>query len=146
MILANYLNTICGMPRTLSRKFYHMDGTSNEAERQSVWGTGVSNQLEVIVGTGNNPAAVTDIALQNRVNLTVVSNTSYNTVSDTIGNGATTTLKNETGSSVTIREIGLMGRRTSDNSYNVLLTRTVLNNPITLANGEQRIFEIIVGN
>ena len=54
------------------------------------------------------------------------------------------TYRNDTGSDVIVKEVGMVthGSGVSDNSYNALLTRTVLDTPIIVAAGETKTFTI----
>ena len=56
----------------------------------------------------------------------------------------TTVYRNDTGSDVVVKEIGLAtkGSSTNNDAYNGLLSRTVLDTPITVAAGETKAFTI----
>jgi hypothetical protein len=56
----------------------------------------------------------------------------------------TTVYRNDTGSAVIVKEVGIVGTgsQASNNTYNGLLSRTVLDNPITVNAGETMAFTV----
>lgn len=56
----------------------------------------------------------------------------------------TSTYRNDTGSDVIVKEVGMVthGGGASNNAYNALLTRKVLDTPVTVAAGEVKAFTV----
>lgn len=98
----------------------------------------------VDVGFGNTPEDKDDykLAVSNAVDspvLTFVSNGFVASVTYPYIRNLTTTYANNSGSDVTITEVGYAQKAGTANStaHNVLLTRTVLGTPIVVPNGKQ---------
>ena len=70
--------------------------------------------------------------LNNKIDLVKV--LSHSIVDDTLNITAAYTIKNTSSESISIKEIGLIGRCSS--SFTLLLDRTLLDEPLTLATGE----------
>lgn len=98
------------------------------------------NRISIVVGSGDVAPTYDDYKMGNPLNLSTVTQ-SYST-----NGGVMTfvkTFKNDSGSEVTVREVGLFG--TPDNrACCVVLTRTVLSSPVTIANGETKTFTVVV--
>ncbi len=90
---------------------------------------GGDNRFYIAVGSGSTPPTSSDLNLENEITL---SNAGSRTVSDNTSIVYTATITNNTGSSVTINEYGL---KVYSGGWK-MLTRTVLENPITLEDGE----------
>ena len=98
------------------------------------------NKISIVVGSGDVAPTYDDYKMGNPLNLSTVTQ-SYST-----NNGVMTfvkTFKNDSGSEVTVKEVGLFG---TPDDYNccVVLTRTVLSSPVTIANGETKTFTVVV--
>ena len=98
------------------------------------------NRISIVVGSGDVAPTYDDYKMGNPLNLSTVTQ-SYSTE-----NGVMTfvkTFKNDSGSEVTVKEVGLFG---TPDVYNfcVVLTRTVLSSPVTIANGETKTFTVVV--
>ena len=98
------------------------------------------NKISIVVGSGDVAPTYDDYKMGNPLNLSTVTQ-SYST-----NGGVMTfvkTFKNDSGSEVTVKEVGLFG-----NPYDypncVVLTRTVLSSPVTIANGETKTFTVVV--
>lgn len=101
------------------------------------------------VGFGDTPETINDYSLENP---NYISNTLTFLNSQIISKGdreiynMVALFRNDTGSNVTVKEIGYYATmaNTSSPSYNALLSRKVLNNPITIAPGESYSFNYII--
>lgn len=106
-----------------------------------------NNGFTIFVGTGNAAVTANDYSLNTPVTLDVTAASCT-----TNANGIVTTsrtFENNTGSSVTIREIGLyIFRQHTEFSGTlipvVMIGRKVLDTPVTIPNGEQRTFEYVI--
>lgn len=92
--------------------------------------TGGDNRCYIAVGSGNTAPTLNDVSLESEI--TTLSNSGNVLNNGENGITYTATLTNSTGSDVTIKEYGLY---VYSGGYK-MLTRTVLDNPITLASGE----------
>lgn len=96
--------------------------------------------ISIVVGSGDVAPTYDDYKMGNPLNLSTVTQ-SYST--DGAVMTFVKTFKNDSGSEVTVKEVGLFG--TPDNcDCCVVLTRTVLSSPVTIANGEIKTFTVIV--
>ena len=98
------------------------------------------NKISIVIGSGDVAPTYDDYKMGNPLNLSTV------TQSYTTNGGVMTfvkTFKNDSGSEVTVKEVGLFG---TPDDYNccVVLTRTVLSSPVTIANGETKTFTVVV--
>lgn len=103
--------------------------------------------MYVDIGFGNTAPASNDYKLADSnacdtPTLTFVSSAVARTYPDI--RNVTTVYRNDTGSDVIVNEIGLVTKGSSSNNdaYNGLLSRTVLDTPITVAAGETKAFTI----
>lgn len=98
------------------------------------------NRISIVIGSGDVAPTYDDYKMGNPLNLSIVTQ-SYST-----NGGVMTfvkTFKNDSGSEVTVKEVGLFG--TPDNyGCCVVLTRTVLSSPVTIANGATKTFTVVV--
>lgn len=98
------------------------------------------NKISIVIGSGDVAPTYDDYKMGNPLNLSTVTQ-SYST-----NGGVMTfvkTFKNDSGSEVTVKEVGLFGTP-DDYSNCVVLTRTVLSSPVTIANGETKTFTVVV--
>ena len=98
------------------------------------------NKISIVIGSGDVAPTYDDYKMGNPLNLSTVTQ-SYST-----DGGVMTfvkTFKNDSGSEVTVKEVGLFGTP-GIYSYCVVLTRTVLSSPVTIANGETKTFTVVV--
>ena len=110
---------------------------------------GGSGSCFLDVGFGDTPETVDDYSLENP---NYIANTLTFVNSQILSKGdreiynMIALFRNDTGSNVIVKEIGFysMMANTSSASYNVLLSRKVLNNPITIAPGESYSFNYII--
>lgn len=93
-------------------------------------------------GTGNTPESITDYKLDSFVELELVNGSVGFSVSKILS--INTTFKNNTNSSITIKEIGLYSRPSASTSAHskVLIYRKVLDTPVTIAPDEVYTFTI----
>lgn len=148
MVTNNLKKVIAGMLyNSASTEVTHIDGStySYSAARfmPYQYGTSLSNQYGYIaVGSGNTAPTANDYSLESEV-------TGLNNIGVFINNGVngltiSGTISNTTSNNVTIKEYGLYGYQSADNKY-TMLTRTVLDNPITLEAGEIATITINLG-
>ena len=102
------------------------------------------NGFTLFIGTGETPVAAEDYCLDNSVTLDVTA--AYCT---TNSNGIVTVsraFENNTGSDVTIKEMGLYMFTETYSALCpvVMMGRKVLDTPVTIPDGEQRLFEYII--
>lgn len=98
------------------------------------------NRISIVVGSGDVAPTYNDYKMGNPLNLSTVTQ-SYSTTGGVMT--FVKTFKNDSGSEVTVKEVGLFG--TPENySCCVVLTRTVLSSPVTIANGETKTFTVVV--
>lgn len=98
---------------------------------------------EIYLGTGNVTPTIDDYKLSGELITGLVfqeQGTTANNNSITFSAIAT----NNTESPVTIKEIGLGGKSTSNTPFVVLLTRDVLATPVTLNTGDSKTFSITI--
>ena len=98
------------------------------------------DHISIVVGSGDVAPTYDDYKMGNPLDLSTVTQ-SYST-----NGGVMTfvkTFKNDSGSEVTVKEVGLFG---TPENYGccVVLTRTVLSSPVTIANGETKTFTVVV--
>ena len=105
--------------------------------------------VTLLVGTGTTPVTFDDYALTRETTLTTVG--VQNPTVDKNGKFTIShTLQNNTSADITITELGLARAGDKANSYAstatsyILLTRDVLDNPVTIPVGESRIFSIVI--
>ena len=98
------------------------------------------DKISVVVGSGDVAPTYDDYKMGNPLNLSTVTQ-SYSTTGGVMT--FVKTFKNNSGSEVTVKEVGLFG---TPGDYNccVVLTRTVLSSPVTIANGETKTFTVVV--
>ena len=109
------------------------------------------NGFTIFVGNGNTAPDVNDYCLESPLELSVLSAACYNTANEVM---TVRTFRNDTGSEVTIKEIGLYmfgasgwSGNEGNNShchYPILLGRRVLSTPVTLAAGDMYTFHYTV--
>lgn len=109
---------------------------------QTVTGSGARplDRISIVVGSGDVAPTYDDYKMGNPLDLSTVTQ-AYST-----NGGVMTfvkTFKNDSGSEVTVKEVGLFGTPENDGCC-VVLTRTVLNTPVTIANGETKTFTVVV--
>lgn len=112
----------------------NIDGTSYQNSVNYVIPTtystaGSDNRFYIAVGSGDTPPTSNDLNLENEITLT---NTGTQVKHDNISIVYTATITNNTGASVTVNEYGL---KVYSGGWK-MLTRTVLESPITLEDGE----------
>ena len=136
-MLYNYVNT----------EVTHIDGTtySDSAYRfmPYQYGTSLSEQYGYIaVGSGNTAPTANDYSLESEI--TGLNNTGIFSNNGVNGFTISGTITNTTSNNVTIKEYGLYGYQSADSKY-TMLTRTVLDNPMTLEAGEIATITINLG-
>ena len=96
----------------------------------------------ICCGTGNTPESITDYKLDSFVELELVNGSVGFSVSKILS--INTTFKNNTNSSITIKEIGLYSRPATSTSVHskILIYRKVLDTPVTIAPDEIYTFTI----
>ncbi|WP_278984568.1 hypothetical protein [Segatella bryantii] len=92
--------------------------------------SGRDNNCYIAVGSGNTAPTINDVSLENEI--TTLSNNGIVLNNNENGITYTAILTNNTNADITIKEYGLY---VYSGGYK-MLTRTVLDNPITLASGE----------
>lgn len=148
MVTNNLKKVIAGMLYSnANTEVTHIDGStySYSANRfmPYQYGTSASDKYGYIaVGSGNTAPTANDYSLESEV-------TGLNNMGVFINNGVngitiSATITNITSNNVTIKEYGLYGYQSADNKY-TMLTRTVLDNPITLEAGEIATITINLG-
>lgn len=101
------------------------------------------NGFTLFVGSGNTAVTANDYCLDTPVTLNVVAASCTTNASGLVT--VLRTFENNTGSSVTINEIGLyVFAYFPATAPVVMIGRKVLSTPVTIPNGEQRTFEYIV--
>ena len=139
MVTNNLKKVIAGMLYdNASTEVTYIDGSTFSFSATSFmpfqYGTSLSDRYGYIaVGSGNTAPTANDYSLESKI--TGLNNTG--TFSNNGVNGLTIsgTITNTTNNNVTIKEYGLYGYQSVSNKY-TMLTRTVLDNPITLETGE----------
>ena len=117
---------------------YVIGGNATYPAYSAPWNTALCSRL--IVGTGNNPASVSDVDLQTDVT------SSLSSVEQTATTGAdnnslktvyTISATNDTGAEITIKEVGIETTvyNSSNQTFKILTARQLLQNPITVAAG-----------
>ena len=147
MLTANG-KALCKFGNSYSRgstTFMFTDGTTGA--RQTGGLTQVFAGMKLYVGTGSATPASTDYALTNAdAGLTVILKTGTNDgtapsyLQDYIGIFSAT-YKNETGSDVTVSEVGIIG---TSNSQDVLVARETFA-PVTIEAGDSYTFTMYIG-
>lgn len=114
--------------------------------RDSYYGSGDSG-VTIVLGTGNTAPTKTDYALESDITTTL---TYLSGVTSPLGDGVigsvTQNYQNNTSSAVTIREIGLLlgvAYQWQGGGF-VLVTRKVLDNPVTIQPGKTYSFNITI--
>lgn len=138
MVTNNLKKVIAGMLYgNANTEVTHIDGStySYSATRfmPYQYGTSLDQYGYIAVGSGNTAPTANDYSLESEV-------TGLNNMGVFINNGVngltiSATITNITSNNVTIKEYGLYGYQSADSKY-TMLTRTVLDNPITLEAGE----------
>lgn len=105
----------------------------------------VKLNASMVFGAGSTEPSVTDYALDTDITSQLsLSSFSISVGSDT--NGMTVlcsvSVQNNTNSSITIKEVGLLHKFVDDNLYehSCLLSRTILDTPVTIASGGVKLF------
>ena len=100
----------------------------------------VTQQVNLICGSGNTAATESDYYLETPLSLTYVGTniTVLKNNNVPVGRNLQKIWSNNTGSPVTVSEVGALIRTSSSTSGGniVMIERTVLENPVTLANGD----------
>lgn len=106
-----------------------------------------NNGMYVDVGFGNTAPASNNYKLEDSnacdtPTLTFISSAVARSYPDM--RNVTTVYRNDAGSDVVVKEIGLVtkGNGTNNDAYNGLLSRTVLDTPVTVSAGETKAFTI----
>lgn len=128
-----------------STTFMFTDGTTGSRSTGGL--TQVFTGLKLCVGTGSATPASTDYAITNAdAGLTVITRTGTNDgtaasyTQDYIG-VFSVTYKNETGSNVTVSEVGLIG---SSQGMDILVAREIFT-PVTIEPGDSYTFTMYIG-
>ena len=149
MLNKNYRKYIGNVASNNSCTLVSTEGVDTEftgGDLQSCWKnlrTTTNNgrqYMELTLGTGNTQATEDDYSLESEVELTRVASSSVYGSESYIYN-FTETFVNETGAEVTVREIALT---VSKIDTKLLLGRLVLDNPVTIANGEVYAFSYTI--
>lgn len=139
MVTNNLKKVITGMLyNNANTEVTHIDGTTYSYSAARFMPYQYDTSLEdrygyIAVGSGNTAPTANDYSLESEV-------TGLNNMGVFINNGVngltiSATITNLTSNNVTIKEYGLYGYQSADSKY-TMLTRTVLNNYITLEVGE----------
>lgn len=139
MVVNNFRKIMAGiLSNGASTEVTHTDNTiySYIANRfmPYQYGTSTSNQNGYIaIGSGNTAPTINDVSLESEI-------TGLNNIGNFVNNGVngltiSATITNVTNSDITIKEYGLYGYQSVDSKW-TMLTRTVLDSPITLEAGE----------
>lgn len=91
----------------------------------------------ILFGNGNTPVTVDDYKLSGDVISTITATVAvtWDYTDDGCSGTAVCTLTNTGSSAITIAEVGLFAGFTSNNNMNVLIERTLLDEPITIPAG-----------
>lgn len=113
------------------------------------------NWCGICLGDGTTAPTLSDYCLDNDItsSLSFISGTTPGSnpggnsrTADSGFASVTATYKNNTGSDITVKEIGLMAAvGQAGANYHILLTRDVLNTPVTIPAGQERAFTVHVG-
>lgn len=139
MVVNNFKKIMAGiLYNGASTEVTHIDNTtySYSANRFMPYQYGTSSSDEygyIAVGSGNTAPTVNDYTLESEI-------TGLKNIGNFVNNGVngltiSATITNATNSDVTIKEYGLYGYQSADSKW-TMLTRTVLDSPITLEAGE----------
>lgn len=119
---------------------YH--GNASESSYPTCWG--------VILGDGNTPPTKTDYRLSGNIITGFSASTAvgYNVANGVLTVTGTYVITNTSGSEFTIREIGLSRAQTDSGASRILLTRDVLDVPVTIAPNETKtiIYQLAMGS
>ena len=151
MVLQNFINWSAS---TVLKSFSNVDigtnasgGNISSLYTNSVYYTNTQMGRYVDVGFGNTAPTSSDYKLEDSnacdtPTLTWISSIEARQYPSL--RSVTSVYRNDTGSNVVVKEIGMVthGNGASNNAYNALLTRTVLDSPITVAPGEVKAFTI----
>lgn len=148
MVTNNLKKVIAGMLYNYAdTEVTYIDGTTGSYPAYRFmpyqYGTSLSEQYGYIaVGSGNTAPTANDYSLESEV-------TGLNNIGVFINNGVngftiSGTITNTTSNNVTIKEYGLYGYQAGDAKW-TMLTRTVLDNPVTLEAGEITTITINLG-
>lgn len=148
MVTNNLKKVIAGMLyNNANTEVTHIDGTTYSYSAYRLmpyqYDTSLSDRCGYIaVGSGNTAPTANDYSLESEV--TGLSNTGIFSNNGVNGLTISATITNITSNNVTIKEYGLYGYQSSDSKW-TMLTRTVLDNPITLEAGEIATITINLG-
>ena len=140
----NYNTTTGANAYTQEKTTYNWRGVTEE-DINSTTMVPTSNGFTLFVGNGNTAVTSSDYCLDNAIELDVTASSCT-----TNSNGIVTvqrTFENNTGSVVTISELGLYFFRTGGylaESPIVMIGRKVFDSAVTIPDGEQRTFEYII--
>lgn len=109
--------------------------------------TAVRSTLDLWVGSGNTAPTVNDVALESRIT-TLQKASSSSALAANYGDNftitASTTYINNTGSDITVSELGVVANSASD-ALTILLAREVIDPVVIPANGGQKTFTVTIG-
>lgn len=122
---------------------------TNYSHNPSTYYTNTNSGVYVDIGFGDTPPTSNDYKLEDSnacdtPTLTFISNGYPSNYTYPYIRNVTTTYVNNSGSDVTVKEIGLVqkGSTANNNEQNVLITRNVLDTPIVVPNGSQVSFTV----
>ena len=141
------VNAITSTDGTLYNHDYYYNNTNDTVFSAMSSFTNSATSSGVIIGTGTTPATASDYKLESQllsasVKFNGTTSVSYNMDDDGVSLFSTTNAQNVGTEPIAVSEVGLVGKlfygSGSSNLCNVLLDRTVLEEPIVINPGETK--------